>query len=80
MANDQTVQALQVDVGGRRVAVWRFGCVGGWPLVWNHGGLSCGRDAKVIDAAARRCGADIISIDRPGIGRSDVWSMSLIAQ
>jgi pimeloyl-ACP methyl ester carboxylesterase len=67
-------------VDGRRVGVWRFGTDGGWPLVWHHGGLVCGLDAKVIDAAARQCGADVISIDRPGIGRSDRWSMPLIAQ
>jgi pimeloyl-ACP methyl ester carboxylesterase len=76
----QNAEHITLDVGGRRVAVWRFGCVGGWPLVWNHGGLICGRDAKVMDAAGRHCGADIISIDRPGIGRSDVWSMPSIAQ
>jgi pimeloyl-ACP methyl ester carboxylesterase len=33
-----------------------------------------------MDAVGRRCGADIISIDRPGIGRSDPWNMSSIAQ
>jgi uncharacterized protein (TIGR03083 family) len=33
-----------------------------------------------MDAAARKCGVDIISIDRPGIGRSDAWNMSSIAQ
>lgn len=48
--------------------------------MWNHGGLVCGLDAKVIDAAGRRCGAEIISIDRPGIGRSDYWAMSSIAE
>jgi pimeloyl-ACP methyl ester carboxylesterase len=67
-------------VDGRRVGVWRFGTDGGWPLVWHHGGLICGLDAKVIDVAARHCGADIISIDRPGIGHSDAWSMASIAQ
>ena len=49
--------------------------------MWNHGGLtSCGLDATVMDAAGHRGGADIISIDRPGIGRSDAWSMPSIAQ
>jgi len=67
-------------VDGRQVGVWRFGADGGWPLVWDHGGLICGLDAKVIDDVARQCGADIISIDRPGIGRSEAWSMSSIAQ
>jgi pimeloyl-ACP methyl ester carboxylesterase len=32
-------------------------------------------DATVMDEAGRRCGAEIIAIDRPGIGRSDLWSM-----
>jgi pimeloyl-ACP methyl ester carboxylesterase len=53
--------------------------VGGWPIVWCHGGLSSALDAKFFDAAGRRCGADIIAIDRPGIGRSDAWDMSSIA-
>lgn len=74
----ESVQLVSVD--GRRVGVWRFGCRGGWPLVWHHGGLSCGLDATVVDVAAQRCSADIISIDRPGIGRSDHWPISPIAQ
>lgn len=69
-----------VLIGGRRLAVWRFGTRGGWPIVWNHGGLSCALDAKVMDAAARRCGAEIIAIDRPGIGHSEAWSMPSITQ
>jgi pimeloyl-ACP methyl ester carboxylesterase len=52
------------------VGVWRFGHAGGWPLIWCHGGLSCGADAALLDAAARRHGADVIALDRPGIGRS----------
>jgi pimeloyl-ACP methyl ester carboxylesterase len=68
-----------VLVDGRRVGVRRFGSVGGWPLVWCHGGLSSARDAKFLDAAGRGCGADIIAIDRPGIGLSDAWDMSSIA-
>jgi pimeloyl-ACP methyl ester carboxylesterase len=68
-----------VLVDGRRVGVRRFGSVGGWPIVWCHGGLSSALDAKFFDAAGRRCGADIIAIDRPGIGRSDAWDMSSIA-
>jgi pimeloyl-ACP methyl ester carboxylesterase len=69
-----------VDVDGRRVGVWRFGSSGGWPLFWCHGGLSCGQDAKLLDAAGRGLGADIIAIDRPGIGRSDLWEVSSIAE
>jgi len=77
---DDEVPGSPVLVGSRRVGVWRFGSAGGWPLVWNHGGLSCGLDATAMDVAGRQCGAEIISIDRPGIGRSDAWSMSSIAQ
>jgi pimeloyl-ACP methyl ester carboxylesterase len=39
-----------------------------------------GDEGSVIDAAARRCGAQIISIDRPGIWRSGHWAMTSIAQ
>ena len=48
-----------------------FGSIGGWPLVWCHGGLSSALDAKFFDAAGQRCGADVIAIDRPGIGRTE---------
>jgi pimeloyl-ACP methyl ester carboxylesterase len=68
-----------VLVDGHRVGVRRFGSVGGWPLVWCHGGLSSALDAKLLDAAGRRCGADIIAIDRPGIGRSDAGDLPSIA-
>jgi pimeloyl-ACP methyl ester carboxylesterase len=37
-------------------------------------------DGMLLDSAGRRCGADIIAIDRPGIGRSDVCTMPSIAQ
>lgn len=67
-------------VDGRRVGVWRFGRIGGWPLVWCHGGLSCGLEARYLDEAGRECGADIIATDRPGIGRSATWTMAAIAE
>ncbi|MDT7722101.1 MAG: hypothetical protein QOE94_3112 [Mycobacterium sp.] len=77
---DSEVPGSTVLVDSRRVGVWRFGSAGGWPVVWNHGGLSCGRDAMVMDEAGRHCGAEIIAIDRPGIGRSDLWSLASIAE
>lgn len=46
--------------------------------MWCHGGLSSALDAEFFDAAGRRCGADIIAIDRPGIGRSDAWDLPAI--
>lgn len=66
-------------VDGRRVGVSRFGRTGGWPVVWCHGGLSSRRDGMLLDAAARRHGADIIAIDRPGIGGSELVAVSSIA-
>jgi pimeloyl-ACP methyl ester carboxylesterase len=68
-----------VLVDGHRVGVQRFGSIGGWPLVWCHGGLSSALDAKFFDAAGQRFGADIIAIDRPGIGRSDAWDLPSVA-
>jgi pimeloyl-ACP methyl ester carboxylesterase len=67
-------------VDGHRVGVRRFGAVGGWPLVWCHGGLSSALDAKLLDAAGQRSGADVIAVDRPGIGHSEDWNMSSIAE
>jgi pimeloyl-ACP methyl ester carboxylesterase len=69
-----------VLVDSHHVGVWRFGSPGGWSLVWNHGGLSCGMDATVMDEAAQSCGAEIIAIDRPGIGRSDLWTMASVGR
>ncbi|WP_099022968.1 alpha/beta fold hydrolase [Mycolicibacterium palauense] len=66
-------------VRGRRVGVWRFGAAGGWPLLWCHGGLSSGRDGALLDAAARRHGADVIAVDRPGIADSEPWPLSSVA-
>lgn len=68
-----------VLVDGHRVGVQRFGSVGGWPLVWCHGGLSSALDAKFFDAAGKQCSADVIAIDRPGIGRSDGCDLPTIA-
>lgn len=39
--------------------------------MWCHGGLSCGLEARYLDQAGREAGADIIAIDRPGIGHSE---------
>ncbi len=77
---DDEVPVHPVPIDGRRVGVRRFGTLGGWPVVWNHGGLSCALDGKLIDTAARRCGAEIVAIDRPGIGHSDAWTMASITQ
>lgn len=68
-----------VLVDGRRVGIQRYGSISGWPLVWCHGGLSSALDAKLLDAAGKRCGTDIIAIDRPGIGHSDTWDLPSVA-
>jgi pimeloyl-ACP methyl ester carboxylesterase len=64
---------------GRRVGLARFGRTAGWPLVYCHGGLSSRLEGKLLDDAGKRHGADIIAIDRPGIGCSDAWAMPFIA-
>ena len=60
----------EVDVDGHRVGVSRFGTLGGWPVVWCHGGLSSRLDGAFLDEQARLVGAEIVAVDRPGIGRS----------
>jgi pimeloyl-ACP methyl ester carboxylesterase len=72
-----TIAPVMVD--GHRVGVRRFGTADGWPLVWCHGGLSSALDARFFDDAGRRCGADIIALDRPGVGRSEFVAVSDIA-
>jgi hypothetical protein len=37
-------------------------------------------DATVMDEAGRHCGAEIIAIDRPGIGHSDLWNLASVGQ
>lgn len=69
----------RIFVDGHHVGVSRYGRAGGWPLVWCHGGLSSRLDGKLLDAAGQRHGADIIAVDRPGIGGSDLWAMPTIA-
>lgn len=69
-----------VVVDGLRVGVPRFGAVGGCPRVWCHGGLNSALEAKFLDAAGLRFGADIVSLDRPGIGRSEPMQMTSIGQ
>ena len=46
---DGGIPCSSVLVDGRRVGVGRYGSAGEWPLVGDHGGLSCGLDATVMD-------------------------------
>ena len=72
--------ASTVPVDGHQVGVHRFGKLGGWPVVWCHGGLSSALDATFFDAAGKRRGAEVIAIDRPGIGRSDYRHLPVIGR
>ncbi len=56
---------------GRAVAYLDAGDPDGYPVVSQHGGLSCRLDVAPADAAARAHGLRLIAPDRPGIGRSD---------
>lgn len=56
--------------GGRRLGYAEFGDPGGHPVVNCHGGLVCRLDVAPADEAARRAGVRLLSVDRPGIGRS----------
>jgi pimeloyl-ACP methyl ester carboxylesterase len=71
---------VRVPVNGCSAAVWRFGSSTGWPLLWHHGGLVCGLDAALLEDAARRLGAAIYSVDRPGIGYTDWWDVPTMAE
>ncbi len=59
---------MQID--GAAVGWESYGDPDGAPVLWCHGGLSSRLDASLAHDGARRAGARIISIDRPGIGRS----------
>jgi len=48
-AADGGIPCSSVLVDGRRVGAWRYGSAREWPLVWEHGGLSFGLDATVMD-------------------------------
>ncbi|GFM17435.1 alpha/beta hydrolase [Mycobacterium sp. PO1] len=72
--------ASSVPADGHHVGVRRFGKLGGRPVVWCHGGLSSALDATFFDAAGRQRGAEVIAIDRPGIGRSDYRHLSHIGR
>lgn len=56
---------------GRTLNVREYGDPDGEPVLYNHGGLLCSRDAAPADAAARSLGIRLIAPDRPGVGLSD---------
>lgn len=55
---------------GRIVVCREYGVRNGWPVIWNHGGLLCGRDAETAHETARDMGLRLIAPNRPGIGGS----------
>lgn len=56
---------------GRTVAYIDIGDPDGYPVISNHGGLSCRLDVAPADASAKAHGLRILAPDRPGIGLSD---------
>lgn len=59
---------------GRRLGYARYGATSGVPVFYFHGGLSSRLDIAFADSVCGRHGVDLITIDRPGIGRSDFQS------
>lgn len=58
-------------VGARTVAWTTFGDPGGRPAVYYHGAGGSRLEAAVLDQVAAAASLRIISIDRPGYGRTD---------
>lgn len=56
---------------GRRIALSLIGPADGEPVIYAHGFPSSGREALLIEPAARELGIRLIAIDRPGYGASD---------
>ncbi len=56
---------------GRRLAWYEYGAPDGTPVLYCHGFPSSGREAELLQTAARACAARIIAPDRPGFGGSD---------
>jgi pimeloyl-ACP methyl ester carboxylesterase len=56
---------------GRRLGYAEYGLPGGDPVFYFHGLPASRLEAAVLDPAARRRGARVIAVDRPGFGLSD---------
>jgi len=56
---------------GRRLGYTIYGDHAGLPVVNCHGGLVSGHDVGPADEDARELGLCVISLDRPGVGRTD---------
>lgn len=55
---------------GRTLGWEEFGDPAGRPLVYHHGGLSCGLDAACLDGPCAARGVRVLAVDRPGIRAS----------
>lgn len=55
---------------GRRLSWREFGTEDGLPIFYFHGTPGSSLEGAVFDKAARRHGARVIAVDRPGLGRS----------
>ena len=62
--------ASTVPVDGHRVGVHRFGKLGGWPVVWCHGGPGNKLQTPAALESAAALNLRLIGIDRPGYGQS----------
>jgi pimeloyl-ACP methyl ester carboxylesterase len=60
-----------VLTGGRRLGWYEFGDGSGAPCLFLPGSSSSGIAGRALDAPATAAGIRLISIDRPGLGRSD---------
>jgi len=57
---------------GRRLGYAKFGVSNGKPLFHFHGYPGSRLEGKLIHETAARCGVDLIAVDRPGMGFSDI--------
>lgn len=64
---------------GLRVGWLEFGDPTGFPVFYCHGTPGSALEASVFATAARRHGARIIAVDRPGIADSDLGSTRTVA-
>ena len=73
MVTDKTNQTIKLK-DGRTLGYAEYGAPQGKPVFEFHGNPSSRLGSKFLDEAAKRLGARIIGIDRPGMGLSDYKS------
>lgn len=65
-------QHLVPTAGGRRIAVESYGDPAGVPVFFFHGWPSSRWQGALADDGAREMGVHFLSVDRPGVGESDI--------